>query len=428
MTHLSGIDVFSGADGTQFYTITSAFPNTGFGQDRNLTAVGDVDGDGIADLAIGTPWGNELEPLGFFDIHSGADGTYRGTHRGDRFESLASEITALGDIDGDAVADYAACTFEKGNEGGFVAVYSGLERQEIGRLIIQAPIWFWSIAGPADLDGDGSSEIAVGLWSEEDPWVAGQVRVLSGALVSDRLSRDPVLDLDSTECREATVWVVEGKTGDEVDFENEALGQGLSALGDINGDGVPDLGVGTGAMSDAIILSGADGSRLHEWTVDDLQLDQFVVETEAIGDVNGDGVPDIVVGRKGSLTLRSGKEGKKLAEMNGPGGLGEEIAAVGDLDSDGLSEILASAPDGVYAVVVSFGGADAIHYPILREKRSNVSSHSFDSCTTIRRTTLIHGRRFGRSRISEATRRTAGKTQHRRMMVFKNGKVWLRWQ
>lgn len=120
----------------------------------------------------------------------------------------------------------------------------------------------------------------------------------------------------------------------------EALGQGLNALGDIDGDGVPDLGVGTGAVDDAIILSGADGARLHEWTSDRLLLDQFVVETEAIGDANGDGVLDIVVARRDSLTVHSGKDGEILATFTGEGGLGEEIAALGDLDGDGLSDLL----------------------------------------------------------------------------------------
>lgn len=52
--------------------------------------------------------------------------------------------------------------------------------------------------------------------------------------------------------------------------------------------------------------------------------------------------------------MDSGKGSEILATFTGNGGLGEEIAAIGDLKGDGLSEILAGAPDGGYAFVVSF--------------------------------------------------------------------------
>ena len=94
---------------------------------------------------------------------------------------------------------------------------------------------------------------------------------------------------------------------------------------------------------------------MHEWTSDDFKLlNQDVVETAGIGDVNGDGFADVMVGRNGSVSLMSGKGDRLLAQMSASGGLGVEIESIGDLNGDGLSEILACAPDGEYALVFSF--------------------------------------------------------------------------
>ena len=346
------VRVFSGADGSELYTITSSYPNSGFGQSRNVVGLGDLDGDSIGEIAIGTPWGHALEPLGFFEVYSGADGAYQHTHRGELFESLSAEIVSLGDVDDDGTPDYAASTFETGEDGGYVAVFSGKEGEELGRLVSDEAVNFWSIAGPGDLDGDGMADIALGLWSGSDPWESGQVRVISGGV----FQFDDTIDIDSERGRRFTLWQVDGRNDAEAGTAGfEALGMGVNRVGDINGDGTPDVGVGTGPNDDAIILSGTDGSRLHEWLSDDFKLlTQDVVETAAIGDANGDGFADVVIGRNGSVSLMSGKDDTLIAEMSGSGGLCEEIESIGDLNGDGLSEILASAPAGEYALVVSF--------------------------------------------------------------------------
>jgi hypothetical protein len=250
------------------------------------------------------------------------------------------------------VPDYAVSTAQKGAAGGYVAVFSGKDGDEIGGFTTGEPVWFWSIAGPGDLTGDGRADIALGLWSEVNPWRRGQVRVISGELFGGEDASGARIDIDSEEALLVTFIKVDGRTGEAAGPSGiEALGQGLNRVGDVDGDGTPDVGVGTGAGDDAVILSGADGSRLHEWTSDRLKFSQRVVETAGIGDVNRDGFRDVVVGRTGSVRLMSGKDGALLAEVLEPergDDLGEEIAAIGDLNGDGISEVLAGAPRGGY--------------------------------------------------------------------------------
>lgn len=350
------VRVFDGSDASALYTLESVYPPADFGADRNLVGVGDVDGDGVPEFAVGVPWAETM--TGLFEIYRGSDGEYLRTHVGGVFDSFGSGVAALGDVDGDDVPDYAACTFGMASGGGYTVVYSGAAGEELARLTGREPFRFWSLAGVGDLDGDGKGDLGLGLWSEDEEWKPGQVRVLSGALFGDPVTPAGTIDIDSPEALAQTLLHVDGRRGEGGSFES--LGMGLNGLGDIDGDGVPDVGAGTGPSDDAVVLSGADGSRLHEWTSDKLKLfSQLVVQTEGVADTNGDGVRDVVVGRTGSVQLRSGLDGSLLAEQTGPGDLGEEIAAIGDLDGDGVSEILASAPDGGYALVLSFGPAAA---------------------------------------------------------------------
>jgi hypothetical protein len=161
---------------------------------------------------------------------------------------------------------------------------------------------------------------------------------------------------------------------------DDAFGAALATIGDVNGDGVPDVvggmprhdAGGTNAGG-ALVLSGADGSIL-------LQLlgasagDQFGAALGSSGDVNGDGTPDVIVGaphssaggpNSGQARVHSGVDGSVLWTFVGSAGaeLGSGVSGAGDVDGDGLADLIVGAPhDGVAGTNAGaafvFAGAD----------------------------------------------------------------------
>jgi FG-GAP repeat len=141
----------------------------------------------------------------------------------------------------------------------------------------------------------------------------------------------------------------------------DGFGTALDACGDLDGDGLPDLAIGvpldktngweTGrlvvvASSDGAPLVRGSGSEAGQW---------FAFALATVGDVDGDGFPDLVVGSPrsdagsvedaGRVLLMSGATGAVLHAVSGSGTLeqlGSRVSATGDLDADGLPDFAAA--------------------------------------------------------------------------------------
>jgi hypothetical protein len=182
------------------------------------------------------------------------------------------------------------------------------------------------------------------------------------------------LDSTDTDCAPSGTIVV---TAADVRLTGGASGDlfgvAMSATGDVNGDGIDDLLVGasgrdtTDAGAAYLWYGPIDASSLTYASAD---ADFSGVAGDALGvavamvDVDGDGVDDIVVGAsgadgggsgagavyvwRGSATERAGTASVSLAdiELRGEGAgdaAGAAIARVGDADGDGLDDLLVGA-------------------------------------------------------------------------------------
>ncbi|MBC8404508.1 MAG: hypothetical protein H8E15_04740 [Planctomycetes bacterium] len=174
-----------------------------------------------------------------------------------------------------------------------------------------------------DFDGDGVRDLIGGNPAASSGGLkAGRVQILSG--------------MDGT-----PLYTLEGSVGDE-------LGYAVTALGDQNGDGIPDLAASAprshGGDGSILILSGADAALLQTVTGNKLHLDDFGEALWDGGDYSGDGISEIIV-RTNSVAavIYDLQSNSVLHDLP----LAGSLYWLDDMDGDGYSEILQSSNIGL---------------------------------------------------------------------------------
>jgi hypothetical protein len=165
-------------------------------------------------------------------------------------------------------------------------------------------------------------------------------------------------------------WTIAGSAafGQTQFFElvgnGDSLGRSVQAAGDVDGDGLADfiLGAPEGYPSGgsgpghADVRSGRDAKILWHWT-GTVTEDNFGWSVAGVGDLNQDGVPDLLVGapvvignpRKPYAKAFSGKDGSMLFKLSGSGTddhFGISVAAAGDVNQDGYLDVIVGASFG----------------------------------------------------------------------------------
>ncbi len=271
----------------------------------------------------------------------------------------AEEICGDG-LDNDCDGSAGICAYE-GAVGlrSSWAVYTGdAEEHQAGISAVEA----------GDVDGDGVGDLAVGAWARDGEYVE------SGAVYLITQPVPGVHDLG-----DVASAIVEGSEN------SENIGWALASAGDLNGDGISDLLVGTADAHQAYVLNGPiteSGQIAHMGHVWAHTAGSFAGTAVAgVSDATGDGVPDVLIGAwsddkgavdaGGAFLLAGPVTGSGLLSngigvfvgIDAGGDAGRAVGDAGDVDGDGISDLVIGAP-GLVRDGEAVGGAYVFLGPI----------------------------------------------------------------
>jgi hypothetical protein len=307
-----------------------------------------------------------------------------------------TEIKTIGDINGDGLADFAISfarddenSWSGGNRGTVYFVFGATDFPSFINLHTMSAAQGFAVTGLfydydygygdyfgssfdalGDINGDGLDDVLVGASGADGGGGAAYVLFGSETPLSPTFSLN---DLDGT-------------NGFKLTGMGYSAGGSVSSAGDVNGDGLADMIVGSfsggatvifgkaGGWSgtfDATTMTASDGFKIvgPSNTFTGLRVD-------GLGDVNGDGLDDLVVsaeneypsyiifGRQGggfplridAATMTSA-EGFSVTVPSSPAFYGSTVFAAGDMNADGIEDF-AVATFGNPGVYVVFGSED----------------------------------------------------------------------
>lgn len=368
-----------------------SFPFANFGE--AVAGVGDLDGDGLADWAVGAPGvtvGAMLQ-AGSATVYFSGGGAPVTINGNTAFERFGESISSAGDQNGDGKPELLIAAPRHTSSGmnfrGRIVLLDGATFSVISPWLGLSANMSWGalMCTLGDLNGDGKSEYAFNANSFSGSTPVPAVFVMDGSnnqlycapLVYSNVANqvptdianagdvtgDGVNDLIVGRGVDTQVFSLASTSGvpATLAFTIAMNAYAVAGPGDVNGDGVRDIAISNrnlgplgGLQGRAMVYSGATQAQL--WSVLGLGgQDEFGVAMDQVGDIDGDGKGDIAVGAPqrqssflgtGYVRVLSGSNGAQLAMWTGIGGatnateFGAAVANAGDVDGDGKADFL----------------------------------------------------------------------------------------
>jgi len=346
--------------------------NDGFGD--VVSSAGDLDGDGLEDLAVGDSLADDQgTDSGSVSILMGSSLPVTGAvssptshyHGGTSKDYAGVALASVGDADSDGVDDLlVGATGAAGDETGSGVAYL-VTQHTLGQAFlanissqlrgaVEGDEAGSSVAGPGDVDGDGVPDLLVGAVSATGgDTYSGKAYLVLGPVTGDM----SLADSDA---------ILSG-----VALYDDA-GASVGSAGDQDGDGLPDLFVGAPRAAShagvAYVLSGLTTGPVSLDTaaaklVGEDGNDDAGTDLTCLGDADGDGFDDLLVGapETDDAGTSSGTAYVVIGPVSGTVGLGSadriwsgigdwayagrSVASPGDVDGDGLGDALVAAPE-----------------------------------------------------------------------------------
>jgi len=330
--YMGKVHIVSGATGNDLTVYTGSSTNDFFGS--AIADAGDLDNDGLSDVIIGATGAGTSGKVYVYSQNTQLFAFDGSSISG----SIGEAVANASDVNNDGVPDILASSpdnysFSSGNYGR-VVVWSGANGAILHQIDQSGQTMFGtSLAGLGDIDNDGYGDFAASApYFSLAGIINGKVEAFSGA------TGNPIFM--------------------KANFNGVSYGSTIANLGDVNNDGINDLGCadhnfnsGSTGQGEFRVVSGATGIDLYD--IYGSTGDYLGFSLSSAGDLNNDGHSEFMAGapqfgtssQDGYVQIYDGATGALLDTITMPSDIkfGSNICELGDVNNDGSPEVVCAA-------------------------------------------------------------------------------------